>query len=91
MKQGGTLEIEFSNPDTYTHHAAFLPSNGSRVVLNLPSLEKGRARIELDGPGLYWFGCPISNHAGRGMLGLVLVGGEVPDEAKLDRPKQKRP
>jgi len=91
MKQGGVLELEFSNPDTFAHHAAFLPSNGSRVILNLPTLEKGRARIELDGPGLYWFGCPISNHAGRGMLGLVLVGGEVPDEAKLDRPQQKRP
>ena len=91
MKQGGVLELEFSNPDTISHHAAFLPSNGSRVVVNLPPLEKGRARIELDGPGLYWFGCPISNHAGRGMLGLVLVGGEVPDEAKLDRPKQRRP
>ncbi len=91
MKQGGTLELEFTNPDTYAHHAAFLPSNGARVVLSLPPLEKGKARIELDGPGLYWFGCPISNHAGRGMLGLVLVGGEVPDEAKLDRPKQWRP
>jgi PQQ system protein len=91
MKQGGVLELEFSNPDKISHHAAFLPSNGGRVVLNLPPLENGRARIELDGPGLYWFGCPISNHAGRGMLGLVLVGGEVPDEAKLDRPKQKRP
>ena len=90
MRQGGVLELEFSNPDTFSHHAAYLPSNGNRVVVALPPLENGRARIELDGPGLYWFGCPISNHAGRGMLGLVLVGGEVPDEAKLDRPKQQR-
>ena len=91
MKQGGVLELEFSNPDTIAHHAAFLPSNGNRVIVNLPLLQQGRARIQLDGPGLYWFGCPISNHAGRGMLGLILVGGELPDEAKLDRPPQKRP
>jgi PQQ system protein len=91
MRQGGELELEFSNPDTFSHHAALLPSNGSRVVLNLPPAQHGVARVQLDGPGLYWFGCPVANHAGRGMLGLILVGGEVPDEAKLDRPKQQRP
>jgi PQQ system protein len=91
MREGGELELEFANPDLISHHAALLPSNGSRVVVNLPSLQRGRARVQLDGPGMYWFGCPVANHAGRGMLGLILVGGEVPDEAKLDRPKQKRP
>jgi PQQ system protein len=48
-------------------------------------------RVTLNQPGLYWFGCPISNHAGRGMLGLIMVKGETPEEAKLDRPKQPRP
>ncbi len=91
MKTGGELEIEVRNPDPFSHHAALLPSNGGRVNLMVPPFQTGKARIQLDGPGLYWFGCPVSNHAGRGMLGLVLVGGEVPDEAKLDRPKQKRP
>ena len=90
MKHGGSLEVEFSNPDTFAHHAAYLPSNGSRLLMALPPLANGSARLHLDGPGLYWFGCPVSNHAGRGMLGLVVVGGEVPDEAKLDRPKQER-
>lgn len=90
LKHAGVLEVEFSNPDAFAHHAAYLPSNGNRVLMALPPLENGRARIELDGPGLYWFGCPVSNHAGRGMLGLVVVGGEVPEEAKLDRPKQER-
>ena len=32
-------------------------------------------RLRLDQPGLYWFGCPVSNHAGRGMLGLIVVAG----------------
>ena len=91
MKEAGILEMEFSNPDTFAHHAAYLPSNGNRVLMTLPPLKNGRARIELDGPGLYWFGCPVSNHAGRGMLGLILVRGEVPEEARLDRPKQDRP
>ncbi|MFN3647985.1 MAG: MSMEG_3727 family PQQ-associated protein [Armatimonadota bacterium] len=91
MREEGELELEFSNKDPYTHHAAYLPSNGDQVVLTFAPGQRGRARIRLDGPGLYWFGCPISNHAGRGMLGLILVSGEVPAEAKLDRPKQKRP
>jgi PQQ system protein len=91
MPEGGTLELEFENRDDWSHHAAILPSNGGRVYLELPQYEKGNATINLDTPGLYWFGCPISNHAGRGMLGLVIVGGEVPAEAKLDRPKQPRP
>ncbi len=57
----------------------------------LPIHTRGRARIRLDQPGLYWFGCPVANHAPRGMLGFVFVRGEQPDEAKLDRPRQPRP
>jgi PQQ system protein len=91
MDRGGELELEFKNEDEFSHHAAFLPNDGGRMLVELPKFERGRARIKLDTPGLYWFGCPVANHAGRGMLGLVIVGGEVPDEAKLDRPKQKRP
>lgn len=90
MPQGGQLELEFTNPDVLTHHAVLLPNNGNRMLISLPSLQDGRARLKLDGPGLYWFGCPVGNHAGRGMLGLILVGGEVPAEAKLDRPEQIR-
>jgi hypothetical protein len=51
----------------------------------------GRARVRLDEPGLYWFGCPVANHAGRGMLGLIMVRGNVPADARLDRPEQERP
>ena len=90
MERAGELELEFQNEDESVH-IAFLPSTGARETLLLPVHSGGRARIRLDQPGLYWFGCPVANHAGRGMLGLVLVGGEVPDEARLDRPKQKRP
>jgi PQQ system protein len=90
MPQSGDLELEFQNEDQVLH-MAFLPSNGDRVLLQLPDHTGGKARLHLDEPGLYWFGCPVSNHAGRGMLGLVMVRGDVPDEAKLDRPKQKRP
>ena len=90
MERGGDLELEFSNDDVVTH-AAFVPSDGDRQVLMLPVGQAGRVRVTLNNPGLYWFGCPISNHAGRGMLGLVIVKGEVPADAKLDRPKQRRP
>lgn len=40
---------------------------------------------------MYFFECPVANHAGRGMVGLILVEGEVPPEARLDRPWQPRP
>jgi PQQ system protein len=90
MERGGDLEMTFHNNDQ-NFHMAFLPNDGERVVLQLPEHQAGSARIHLSQPGLYWFGCPVANHAGRGMLGLVLVEGDVPAEAKLDRPAQRRP
>ncbi|MGH7446654.1 MAG: MSMEG_3727 family PQQ-associated protein, partial [Longimicrobiales bacterium] len=70
MERGGELELEFHNTDQ-NFHIAFVPSNPERQVLQLPMHTGGRVRIRLDQPGLYWFGCPVSNHAGRGMLGLI--------------------
>jgi PQQ system protein len=90
MPYGGELELVFSNRDDALH-MAFLPSNGGREVVELPPGQAGRARIRLDGPGLYWFGCPVANHVGRGMLGFVLVEGDAPPAARLDRPPQKQP
>lgn len=92
MPQGGELELDFSNEDIELH-AAFLPhqGEGGRRMMFLPVHERGRARMTLDAPGYYFFGCPISNHAGRGMLGLIIVEGDVPAEAKLDRPRQPQP
>jgi PQQ system protein len=90
MERAGDLELEFQNEDQ-NFHVALLPSDGERQVLELPRHTGGRARIRLDQPGLYWFGCPVANHAGRGMLGLVIVRGDAPATARLDRPKQPRP
>lgn len=91
MPRPGELEVELFNDDPYIHHAAILPSNGDKQFVMLPIHSRGRARITLDGPGYYWFGCPVGNHVGRGMLGLILVKGDVPAEARLDRPNQRRP
>jgi PQQ system protein len=90
MPESGDLELEFHNEDQVLH-MAFLPSDGDRQLLHLPVHTGGRARVHLDQPGLYWFGCPVANHAGRGMLGLILVRGDVPAEARLDRPRQEQP
>jgi PQQ system protein len=87
LPRGGTLELDITNEDARPH-AAFLPSNGSRELLELPAYTRGKVRITLDQPGLYWFGCPVAHHANRGMLGFVIVKGEVPPEARLDRPRQ---
>jgi PQQ system protein len=89
MPQGGTLELDFTNED-HQHHMVYMPHNSEREVLDLPANTRGIVRVQLDQPGYYWFGCPVANHATRGMLGLVLVKGEVPPEAKLDRPPQPR-
>lgn len=91
MRHGGELELEFHNGDPFSLHAAILPSDGGPQVITLPIHTAGRVRLRLDQPGLYSFDCPIANHAGRGMVGLILVSGEVPAEAKLNRPPQDRP
>lgn len=90
MPHGGELELEFNNPDDDLH-MALMPSNGARQLLTLPGHSAGRMRIQLDGPGWYWFFCPVSNHLGRGMFGYILVGGDVPPHARLDRPEQPLP
>lgn len=90
MRRAGELELEFQNED-HAPHAAMLHTNGALEVLSLPAQTAGRARIRLDEPGLYTFTCPVANHGGRGMLGLILVEGDVPTHAKLDRPPQPRP
>ncbi len=90
MPRAGDLELEFHNAD-HAFHGAMLHGNGEVEVLWLPARTAGRARVRLDEPGLYTFSCPVANHGGRGMLGLILVEGEVPLEAKLDRPPQRRP
>lgn len=90
MGAGGELELDFANEDD-VFHIALVASNGNRKVLEMPVQKRGRVRVKLDQPGLYWFGCPVANHAGRGMLGIIMVKGEVDPAAKLDRPKMPRP
>jgi PQQ system protein len=90
MPHGGPLDLRFSNHDE-AFHMAYLPSDGGRQMLELPSGDGGVAQIRLDQPGLCWFGCPVADHVGRGMLGLIIVRGEAPAAARLDRPPQSRP
>jgi PQQ system protein len=90
MPRAGELELALRNEDE-TVHLVFLPSNGERQVLVLQQHKGGSARVRLDQPGLYTFACPVSNHAGRGELGVILVEGETAADARLDRPAQPRP
>jgi PQQ system protein len=90
MPHVGKLAIEFQNHDQY-FHLPLLPSIGDRQIIELPTHTAGIARIELDEPGFYAFQDAVANFAGRGMLGAILVAGEVPASAKLDRPAQVRP
>jgi PQQ system protein len=90
MPHGGELELELINDDKNTH-CALLPSNGDSKFIWLVNHSRGVATLHLDGPGYYWYSSPTGNDEGRGLTGAIVVMGEVPEEARLDRPKQPRP
>jgi PQQ system protein len=90
MPHGGDIELELINDDQNTH-CALLPSNGDRKFIWLVNHSKGRATLNLDGPGYYWFSSPTGNDEGRGLTGAIVVLGDAPPEARLDRPAQPRP
>jgi PQQ system protein len=90
MPHGGDIDVEFINDDANTH-CALLPSNGDRQFIWLVNHSRGRATLNLDGPGYYWFSSPTGNDEGRGLTGAIVVLGDVPPEARLDRPDQSRP
>lgn len=90
LPHGGDLVLTLINDDKNTH-CAVLPSNGDPKFIWLVNHAKGTASITLDGPGTYYYGSTSGNDEGRGLIGAIVIGGEVPDSAKLDRPAQPRP
>lgn len=87
LPHGGELELELINDDKNTH-CAVMPSNGDTQFIWLVNHSRGTASLKLDGPGYYWYGSTTGNDEGRGLTGAIVVGGETPAEAKLDRPPQ---
>ncbi len=90
LPHGGELELELINDDLNTH-CALLPSNGDSQFIWLVNHSRGMATLKLDGPGYYWYGSPTGNDEGRGLTGAIVVMGDAPPEARLDRPPQPRP
>jgi PQQ system protein len=90
MPHGGVLELTLINDDKNTH-CAVLPSNGDLKIIWMVNYSKGTATLDLQGPGYYWYGSTTGNDEVRGLTGAIIVGGDVPDEAKEDRPPQPRP
>lgn len=90
LPRPGTVEIEVANEDEGVH-IAYFPDDAADQVLVLPPGTAGRVRVTLDAPGMYTFADPTSNNAGQGMLGIILVEGDVPPEARIARPPQPRP
>lgn len=90
LPHGGDIVLTLINDDKNTH-CAVLPSNGDPKFIWLVNHAKGTATINLDGPGTYYYGSASGNDEGRGLTGAIVIGGEVPDHAKLDRPAQPRP
>jgi PQQ system protein len=90
LPHGGILELTLINDDMNTH-CAVLPSNGDTQFIWLVNHSKGTATLELDGPGYYWYGSRTGNDEGRGLTAAIVVGGDVPEAARIDRPPQPRP
>ena len=90
LPHGGDLVLELINDDKNTH-CAVLPSNGDPKFIWMVNHSKGTASLTLDGPGTYYYSSTSGNDEGRGLTGAIVIGGEVPDHAKLDRPPQPRP
>ncbi len=90
LPHGGTVEIELFNDDKNTH-CALMPSNGDSQFIWLVNHSRGKATLTLDGPGCYWYSSPTGNDEGRGLTGAIVVLGDAPPEARLDRPPQPRP
>jgi PQQ system protein len=90
MPRAGDLDLELVNDDQNTH-CALLPSNGDSQFIWLPNHSRGTASLNLDGPGSYWFSSIIGNDEGQGLVGSIVVLGDAPPEARLDRPAQPRP
>jgi PQQ system protein len=90
LPHAGDLDIEFINDDQNTH-CALVPSNGDSQWMWLPNYTRGTMHVTLDGPGYYWFSSNIGNDEGRGLIGAIVVKGDVPESARLDRPQQPRP
>jgi PQQ system protein len=91
MSEPGHLELTFANENPDNHLMVAVASDGGMQALDLPPLTAGRARVHFGTPGLYMFIDAMGNHMGRGMMGMVLVSGKVPEEARLDRPPQPEP
>jgi PQQ system protein len=90
LPHGGEVELELVNDDMNTH-CALLPSNGDSQFIWMVNHSRGMATLRLDGPGCYWYSSPTGNDEGRGLTGAIVVMGDAPPEARLDRPKQPRP
>jgi PQQ system protein len=90
LPHGGELELTLINDDKNTH-CAVLPTMGDNLIIWLVNHSKGTATLNLPGPGTFWFGSTTGNDEGRGLTGAIVIGGEVPPDAKLDRPAQPRP
>jgi PQQ system protein len=90
LPHDGEVELEFINDDKNTH-CAVLPSNGDYKFIWLVNSSCGTAILDLDGPGYYWYGSRTGNDEGRGLTGAIVVQGDAPPEARLDRPPQPRP
>ena len=73
MPHGGDLELEIINDDNNSH-CAVLPNNGDAKFIWLVNFSKGRATLNLDGPGYYWYGSRTGNDEGGGLTGTIVVG-----------------
>ena len=90
MPHGGDLDLELINDDLNTH-CALLPNNGDRKFIWLVNHSRGTSDPQPGRPGLLLVQLAHRQRRRPGLTGAIVVLGDVPPEARLDRPEQPRP
>ena len=89
LPHAGTLELTLINDDKNTH-CAVLPSNGDYQFIWLVNHSRARPP-SAPRPRLLLVRLPLGNDEGRGLTAAIVVQGDAPHEAQIDRPPQPRP
>src|SRR4051812_47161338 len=79
------------NGDDKTTHGASLRRTGDYMFIWLVTHSRGGAPLERDGRAYYWYAPRRGNEGGRGLPAAIVVSGDPPPEARIDRPPQPRP
>jgi uncharacterized cupredoxin-like copper-binding protein len=74
-KQAGLVEFRVQNSGKVVHALEVVGPNGEQKTGQIQPGKSATLRVDLGKAGTYDMYCPIDNHKGKGMEGLVAVAG----------------